>query len=171
MTDQQETNTTDLRPFDAQRDRAIGALVGLAVGDALGTAIEFSPRDTYSRVTDMIGGGPFRLKAGEWTDDTSMALCLADSLIANGGILEPTDLAHDSFVGGKAARIASLAPVSISATPHGAPSRASLRRAGRSAAKTHARPATAASCASRRLSLLRKAIPTPQHLSPAISRE
>jgi ADP-ribosyl-[dinitrogen reductase] hydrolase len=40
----------------------------------------------------MIGGGPFRLKAGEWTDDTSMALCLADSLIANGGILEPTDL-------------------------------------------------------------------------------
>jgi ADP-ribosyl-[dinitrogen reductase] hydrolase len=60
--------------------------------DALGTTIEFIPRDTYSPVTDMIGGGPFRLKAGEWTDDTSMALCLADSLIAYGGILEPTDL-------------------------------------------------------------------------------
>ena len=42
----------------------------------------------------MIGSGPFRLKAGEWTDDTSMALCLADSLIANSGILEPTDLAQ-----------------------------------------------------------------------------
>ena len=94
MKDQQEIDTTDLNSFDAQRDRAIGALVGLAVGDALGTTIEFSPRDTYSPVTDMIGGGPFRLKAGEWTDDTSMALCLADSLIANGGILEPTDLAQ-----------------------------------------------------------------------------
>ena len=94
MTDQQETDTTDLRSFDARHDRTIGALVGLAVGDALGTTIEFSPRDTYSPVTDMIGGGPFRLKAGEWTDDTSMALCLADSLIANGGILEPTDLAQ-----------------------------------------------------------------------------
>ena len=62
------------------RDRAVGALLGLAVGDAIGTTLEFRPRDSYSQLTDMVGGGPFRLKAGEWTDDTAMALALADSL-------------------------------------------------------------------------------------------
>ena len=62
------------------RDRAIGALLGLAIGDAIGTTLEFRSRDTYQPLTDMIGGGPFGLKAGEWTDDTAMALALADSL-------------------------------------------------------------------------------------------
>ena len=77
-------------------DRAIGALLGLAVGDALGTTLEFSRRDAHSPVLDMVGGGPFCLKPGEWTDDTSMALCLADSLVAKGGLHE-TDLL-DRFV-------------------------------------------------------------------------
>ena len=63
-------------------DRARGAFLGLAVGDALGTTIEFMARDSYPRQTEMIGGGPFGLRPGEWTDDTSMALALADSLIA-----------------------------------------------------------------------------------------
>lgn len=67
----------------ATRDRAIGALVGLAVGDALGTTLEFSRRDSQPRVTDLVGGGPFRLEPGMWTDDTSMALALADSLFDN----------------------------------------------------------------------------------------
>jgi ADP-ribosyl-[dinitrogen reductase] hydrolase len=75
----------------AIRDRAIGALIGLAVGDAVGTTLEFKSRDSYPRLTDMIGGGPFRLKPGEWTDDTSMALALADSLIENAD-LDPADL-------------------------------------------------------------------------------
>lgn len=66
---------------DATRDRAIGALLGLAVGDALGTTLEFSRRDSKPRVTDIVGGGPFRLRAGEWTDDTAMAVALATSLI------------------------------------------------------------------------------------------
>jgi ADP-ribosyl-[dinitrogen reductase] hydrolase len=78
----------------ARRDRALGAFIGLAVGDALGTTIEFSRRDSYPPVVDMIGGGPFGLKPGEWTDDTSMALCLADSLVANQGELVPIDLAQ-----------------------------------------------------------------------------
>jgi ADP-ribosyl-[dinitrogen reductase] hydrolase len=65
-------------------DRALGCLLGLAVGDALGTTLEFSERDSRRPVADMIGGGPFGLNPGEWTDDTSMALCLADSLIACG---------------------------------------------------------------------------------------
>ena len=70
------------------RDRALGALLGLAVGDALGTTLEFSTRDIHPRLTDMVGGGPFRLKPGQWTDDTSMALALADSLASCGGLDE-----------------------------------------------------------------------------------
>lgn len=73
---------------EAIRDRAIGALLGLAVGDALGTTLEFKARDTYPKLTDMVGGGPFGLKSGEWTDDTAMALALADSLIAQGQLDE-----------------------------------------------------------------------------------
>ena len=65
---------------DAIADRAQGALLGLAIGDAVGTTLEFKARDSYPMLTDMTGGGPFRLKAGEWTDDTAMALALADSL-------------------------------------------------------------------------------------------
>jgi len=61
-------------------NRKIGSLIGLAVGDAVGTTLEFEPRGTFVPITDMVGGGPFKLKAGEWTDDTSMALCLAHSL-------------------------------------------------------------------------------------------
>lgn len=64
--------------------RAEGALLGLALGDALGTTLEFTRKDSYTPITDMLGGGPFALKAGQWTDDTSMALCLADSLLAKG---------------------------------------------------------------------------------------
>jgi ADP-ribosyl-[dinitrogen reductase] hydrolase len=66
-----------------QVDRARGALLELAVGDALGTTLEFSQRDLYPHHTEMTGGGPFRLEPGQWTDDTSMALALADSLIAH----------------------------------------------------------------------------------------
>ena len=64
--------------------RARGALVGLAVGDAVGTTNEFKVASTFKPITDMVGGGPFLLKPGQWTDDTSMALCLADSLLAKG---------------------------------------------------------------------------------------
>lgn len=65
-----------------KKSAAKGCLLGLAIGDALGTTLEFAPRDTYRPLTDMVGGGPFKLKPGQWTDDTSMALCLADSLLA-----------------------------------------------------------------------------------------
>ena len=65
-------------------NRAQGALLGLAVGDAIGTTVEFKPRGTFKPLTDMIGGGPFGLDPGQFTDDTSMALCLAASLIEKG---------------------------------------------------------------------------------------
>ena len=64
-----------------RRDRFRGGLLGLATGDALGTTLEFKPPGTFPPVDDMLGGGPFKLQPGQWTDDTSMALCLAGSLI------------------------------------------------------------------------------------------
>jgi ADP-ribosylglycohydrolase len=67
-----------------------GALLGLAAGDALGTTIEFQPPGSFEPLTDIVGGGPFQLKPGEWTDDTSMALCLAESLIERRGF-DPID--------------------------------------------------------------------------------
>lgn len=69
----------------AELDRFRGCLLGLAVGDAVGTTLEFEPRGSFTPITDMIGGGPFRLEPGQWTDDTSMALCLATSLLECGG--------------------------------------------------------------------------------------
>lgn len=75
----------------ATRDRAMGAFLGLAVGDALGTTLEFSHRDQYPRLTDMVGGGPFRLKPGQWTDDTAMAVALATSLLNTGQQSPPVD--------------------------------------------------------------------------------
>ena len=66
-------------------DRFRGTLLGLACGDAIGTTVEFKPRGTFSPLTDMIGGGPFHLHPGAWTDDTSMALCLATSLVGSKG--------------------------------------------------------------------------------------
>ena len=68
-----------------EEDRFRGCLLGLAVGDALGTTVEFRARGSFDPISDMLGGGPFNLKPGEWTDDTSMALCLASSLIHEDG--------------------------------------------------------------------------------------
>lgn len=66
-------------------NRFRGALLGCALGDALGTTVEFQPPGTFEPVTDIVGGGPFGLKAGEWTDDTSMMYCLAHSLLRKRG--------------------------------------------------------------------------------------
>lgn len=64
------------------QSKTTASLLGLAIGDAVGTAVEFLPRGRFEPLTDMIGGGKFQLEKGQWTDDTSMALCLAESLIA-----------------------------------------------------------------------------------------
>jgi ADP-ribosyl-[dinitrogen reductase] hydrolase len=75
-----------LRPVDRYR----GALLGLAAGDALGTAVEFKAPGSFAPLDDMVGGGAFGLPIGAWTDDTSMALCLAESLVETGGF-DPVD--------------------------------------------------------------------------------
>ncbi len=71
-------------------DRYRGAPLGLAAGDALGTTVEFRHPGTFEPLTDIVGGGQFDLAAGEWTDDTSMALCLAESLLERNGF-DPVD--------------------------------------------------------------------------------
>lgn len=65
-------------------ERFRGCLLGLAVGDAVGTTVEFQRPGTFEPLKDMLGGGPFGLAPGQWTDDTSMALCLASSLVERG---------------------------------------------------------------------------------------
>jgi ADP-ribosyl-[dinitrogen reductase] hydrolase len=73
-----------------QIERYRGSLLGLAAGDALGTTLEFQSPGTFQPIADIVGGGPFGLKAGQWTDDTSMALCLAESLLEPRGF-DPVD--------------------------------------------------------------------------------
>ena len=82
----QDEELSKLNDDDAMLSRIQGSLLGLAVGDALGAAVEFRPYSYMksNRVTDMQGGGTWGLEAGKWTDDTSMALCLAASFIVKG---------------------------------------------------------------------------------------
>ena len=72
------------------KGRFRGCLLGLAVGDAVGTTLEFKSPGSFKPISDMFGGGPFRLNPGEWTDDTLMALCLATSLVEKNGF-DPKD--------------------------------------------------------------------------------
>jgi len=73
-----------------QIERYRGCLLGLATGDALGTALEFQPPGSFEPIDDMVGGGPANPEPGQWTDDTAMALCLAESFIQRNGF-DPVD--------------------------------------------------------------------------------
>ncbi len=79
----------------AFRQRVLGAVIGSAVGDALGAPFEFKPAGLYSRtfpspvvggIGEMVGGGGFGWAPGEFTDDTQMAILQAESVLANGGV-------------------------------------------------------------------------------------
>src|SRR5207237_8233064 len=63
------------------RERFHGALLGMAVGDAVAAATQYRRPGKFTPVGDMLGGGPFDLPRGGWSDDTAMALCLAESLL------------------------------------------------------------------------------------------
>jgi ADP-ribosyl-[dinitrogen reductase] hydrolase len=85
---------------NVSEDRALGAVVGSAVGDALGAPFEFGPAGAYSArcpraltgdATEMVGGGGFGWEPGEFTDDTQMAIVQAESLLA-WGTLDEGDL-------------------------------------------------------------------------------
>ena len=73
----------------ALRERFLGALLGLAVGDAVAAPTQFRRPGSFAQVGDLIGGGPFSLPPGGWSDDTAMALCLAESLLERG--FDPAD--------------------------------------------------------------------------------
>lgn len=84
----EKSNDTTSRnmPNDDKLKRIQGSLMGLAIGDALGAPVEFRPRSYLleHEVKDMQSGGTWGLEEGQWTDDTSMTLCLAASLIVRG---------------------------------------------------------------------------------------
>ncbi|OBJ57431.1 ADP-ribosylglycohydrolase family protein [Mycobacterium asiaticum] len=80
----------------AQRDRACGVLLGTAAGDALGAGYEFGPSLAPDVPVDMIGGGLGPFKPGEWTDDTSMAIAIAE--IAATGVDLRDEQAQDYIV-------------------------------------------------------------------------
>jgi ADP-ribosyl-[dinitrogen reductase] hydrolase len=73
-----------------ERDRFRGCLLGLACGDAVGAPIEGWRRGSFPPVVSMSGDVTRGLAPGTWTDDTSMALCLATSLLDQGGF-DPKD--------------------------------------------------------------------------------
>src|SRR5262245_12421724 len=62
-----------------------GALLGLACGAALGAAAQLGAPGAIAQPAELVGGGPFDLAPGEWTDDTAAALCLAESLVERRG--------------------------------------------------------------------------------------
>lgn len=74
----------------ALRERFTGALLGLATGDALAAATQFRKPGSFPPVGDLLGGGPFDLPRGAWTDDTAMALCVAESFLDRGSF-DPVD--------------------------------------------------------------------------------
>lgn len=76
--------------MNRDKDRFYGCFVGLAVGDAVGAPLEFTRPGSFDPVTDMTEGGKLLIKKGEFTDDTSMALCLGDSLTRCNGF-DPKD--------------------------------------------------------------------------------
>lgn len=90
MKEMNQIGVPDSENLDKIIDRRRGSLIGLAVGDALGVPLEFKSPGTFEPVNNMVGGDPFNLNPGEWTDDTSMALCLAESLIEKNGF-DPKD--------------------------------------------------------------------------------
>ena len=91
-------NLPNLRVSLTHQERGgIGCMLGMAIGDAMGQRLEFQPVSYNKIVLKDMGegegsGGPFKLLPGQWTDDTSMGLCLADSLLMKNGLFNPHDL-------------------------------------------------------------------------------
>jgi len=91
MTQTPSDNQKLMQEIEKERkNKAFGSFFGLIVGDALGAAVEFKKRGSFEEVKDMRSGGPHGLEAGYWTDDSSMALCLAESLSEKKGF-QPHD--------------------------------------------------------------------------------
>ena len=101
--------------------RILGAMVGLAAGDALGVPVQFEPRAARDAdpVRGMRGGGTWKLEPGTWSDDTSLALCLAQSIVEKG--FDPEDWGGDPSPGWTKACGPPGGRPSMSAAPRGGP--------------------------------------------------
>ena len=80
-----------------EENRALGVMYGMVCGDAIGARVEFEPVDYTNRSLNGMGegcAGNFCLKPGQWTDDTSMGLCIADSLLVTHGNFDEHDCMH-----------------------------------------------------------------------------
>ena len=92
-----EDKTKQLEEFSEVEKKGIGSMLGMAIGDAMGARNEFKTPRYGEKDLENMGKGPgghFKLQPGQWTDDTSMGLCIADSLIMNNGELSPHDIMH-----------------------------------------------------------------------------
>ncbi len=79
-------------------DQALGSIIGLAIGDALGAPVEFCQRGRFTALTGLREGAKFKMRLGEWSDDTAMALCLAESLIECGRLIQSAKLnGHQTY--------------------------------------------------------------------------
>ena len=90
-----KTKFMEKKEFSTIEKLSMGSMLGMAIGDAMGAPVEFQPLSyTYDTIKDMgeKTRGNFDLKPGQWTDDTSMGLCLADSLIEKKGEFKPRDI-------------------------------------------------------------------------------
>ncbi len=94
-------------------DKKKGMFYGLAIGDALGAAVEFCKPDTFKPVTDYRDGGPHGLDSGQWTDDTSMALALADSLAIGWNTKDQLEKYYEWYSNGKYSVTGSLFDIGI----------------------------------------------------------
>jgi len=90
----------NLKKFTDLEKKAMGSMLGMAIGDAMGSRLEFYPYISEDKLkpSELLlnmgdkPGGKFRLEPGQWTDDSSMGLCLADSLLVKKGQLDKFDL-------------------------------------------------------------------------------
>ena len=89
-----------MRLTPSQQDRAAGVLLGMACGDALGAGYEFGPPLPDDAIVTMKGGGGFGWEPGEWTDDTSMAIPIAQAIAAGRDLQEEAVLDDIVAVGG-----------------------------------------------------------------------
>ena len=84
MSTEQDPSAESLALVARLRSRFRGALLGLAVGDALAASVQFARPGSFAPVRDLLGGGPFDLPRGAWSDDTALSLALARSLLDRG---------------------------------------------------------------------------------------
>ncbi len=119
------------------RERFHGALLGLAVGDAVAAATQYARRGHFTPVGDMLGGGPFDLPRGGWSDDTAMALCLAESLLERKASTPGT---RWSATAAGSRRGICPPPASASASPPAPPGRSRWPNGGASRSPAHTTP-------------------------------